>query len=58
MSFSFKGGSSLDPKNKEGSTNLMVSLLDEEQKILRLMTLNYLCEKWSPRFPFNRKRQN
>ena len=29
MSFSFKGGSSLDPKNKEGSTNLMVSLLDE-----------------------------
>ena len=29
MSFSFKGGSFLDPKNKEGSTNLMVSLLDE-----------------------------
>lgn len=29
MSFSFKGGSLLDPSGKEGSTNLMVSLLDE-----------------------------
>ena len=29
LSFSFKGGSFLDPKDKEGSTNLMVSLLDE-----------------------------
>ena len=27
--FFFKGGSFLDPKDKEGSTNLMVSLLDE-----------------------------
>ena len=29
MSFSFKGGSLLDPSGKEGATNLMVSLLDE-----------------------------
>ena len=29
LSFLFKGGSSLDPKGKEGVTNLMTSLLDE-----------------------------
>ena len=29
LSFSFRGGSILDPEEKEGSTNLMVSLLDE-----------------------------
>ena len=29
MSFSFRGGAFLDPAGKEGSTNLMVSLLDE-----------------------------
>ena len=29
MSFSFKGGSLLDPRGKEGATNLMISLLDE-----------------------------
>ena len=29
MSFSFDGGMVLDPTNKEGSTNLMTSLLDE-----------------------------
>ena len=29
LSFTFRGGAVLDPKNKEGSTNLMVSLLDE-----------------------------
>ncbi len=29
LSFSFRGGSFLDPKNKMGATNLMTSLLDE-----------------------------
>ena len=29
LNFTFRGGAVLDPKNKEGSTNLMVSLLDE-----------------------------
>ena len=29
MSFSFKGGSILDPVGKDGVTNLMTSLLDE-----------------------------
>ena len=33
--FFFKGGSFLDPKDKEGSTNLMVSLWMKVQKILR-----------------------
>ena len=37
MSFVFKGGSKLDPFGKEGLSNLMTSLLDEEQRILLVL---------------------
>ena len=45
LSFSFKGGSILDPVNQDGVTNLMTSLLTRVQKILLHQSIDFSKEK-------------
>ena len=52
MSFSFKGGSILDPVGQDGVTNLMTSLLDEVHKILLHQNIDFSKEKMGLKFLF------
>ena len=58
MSFSFKGGSILDPIRSNGVTNLMTSLLDEGTQNLLHQNIDFSKEKMGLKFLFYKQRKN